>query len=158
MIHPTPRRGQNTSAEWLSAIFTLLVLTGIYNSMDAFSSFGETGIARPSAPEISTPLSVAPPYWNQKLGYGFRSVAWDRYTSSGSENWDIVIVSSWETTDTKNSVKVSFYKDTPIDQIQLSLDTDTPRAYSRLSHGIAVIEGNIDSPSAKTIFSTLHSD
>lgn len=156
MIHPTPRRGQNTSAEWLSAVFTLLVLTGIYNSMDAFSSFGENGITSPSpSHETHAPLSVAPPYWNQTLWYGFRSIAGDRYSASGSIHTDTVIVSSW---DDASAVKVSFYKDMPIDQIEKSLNPDNPRAYSRLSHGIAVIEGNIDSPSAKTIFSTLHSD
>ena len=37
-------------------------------------------------------------------------------------------------------VRVSFYKDTPIDQIDRSLDSGSARAYSRLPHGIAVIQ------------------
>ncbi len=158
MKHPTPRPRQHTSAEWLSAVFTLLVLTGIYNSMDAFSSFGEMRNPPPPPHANSAPLSVAPPYWNQTLWYGFRSVAWDTYTASWWEDRDTVLVTSSEVPKGQGPLKVSFYKNTPIDQIEKSLDPDTPRAYSRLSHGIAVIEGNIDSPSAKTIFSTLHAD
>lgn len=39
MIHTPPRQSQNGKQEWISALFTLLVLTGIYGSMDNFSSF-----------------------------------------------------------------------------------------------------------------------
>ena len=76
MIHPTPRRRpQSGSADWLSAIFTLLVLTGIYSSMDQFSSYAPSGAPQTMHTDTGTLSSVAPPYWNQDLAYGFRSVA-----------------------------------------------------------------------------------
>ncbi len=158
MKHLVPRQSQNGKQEWLSALFTLLVLTGIYSSMDNFSSFAKSESSDPpktSSWEIS---SVAPPYWNQKMGYWFRSVAWDTYTSSENQNMDTVRVSSSGLIGTAHGdVRVSFYKDTPIDQIDRSLDSGSARAYSRLPHGIAVIQWDLDSSSAKTIFSTLHS-
>lgn len=82
----------------------------------------------------------------------------DSYTSTGNAQSDQVTVqpSSMKTSE-DGTVRVTFYKDTPIDTIEASLPTDTPRAYSRLSNGIAVIEWDLNSPSAKTILSTLHS-
>ena len=160
MIHPTPRRRpQSGSADWLSAIFTLLVLTGIYSSMDQFSSYAPSGAPQTMHTDTGTLSSVAPPYWNQDLAYGFRSVAWDVYSASGTQKRDTVIVtSSGKTTAPHDDIRVSYYRDTSIEQIDQWLDPETPRAYSRLSHGIAVIQWDLDSPSAKTIFSTLHSD
>jgi hypothetical protein len=38
------------------------------------------------------------------------------------------------------SVRVSFYTDISIGDLEKSNTTDTPRAYSRLRHGIAMIE------------------
>ncbi len=85
MLHPAPRHHQNGTQEWLGAIFTLLVLTGIYSSMDKFSSYGESPKVPPNHPEVREVSSVASPYWNTTLEYGFRSIIGDVYTSSGSE-------------------------------------------------------------------------
>lgn len=159
MKHLVPRQSQNGKQEWLSALFTLLVLTGIYSSMDHFSSFAKSESSdtpKSNSWEIS---SVAPPYWNHTMGYGFRSIAWDTYTSSGNQNMDMVQVHPSGLTSTSHKgIRVSFYKDTPINEIDQSLIPGSARAYSRLPHGIAVIQWDLDSASAKTIFSTLHSD
>jgi hypothetical protein len=159
MIHHVPRRGQNSRQEWLSAIFTLLVLTGIYSSMDRFSSYGTSPVALAERTETTGTSSVAPPYWNHDLRYGFRSVAWDSYTASGSGKTNNVIVKPTKDSLSPHAdISVSYYKDTSIDQIDRSLIPGSPRAYSRLPHGIAVIQWDLESPSAKTIFSTLYSD
>lgn len=54
-------------------------------------------------------------------------------------------------------VKVSFYPSLSIEEIEAQHTTTKPRAYTRLAHGIAVVEGDLDSASAKTIIATLHS-
>ena len=54
---------------------------------------------------------------------------------------DSVRVSSYGPTGKPHDdVQVYFYKHTTIDQIDSSLDSGSPRAYSRLPHGIAVIQ------------------
>jgi hypothetical protein len=123
--------------------------------MDNFASYADNP---PNPPLTEKSLSVAPPYWSEKLSYGFRSVAGDWYTATGTESRDTVLVQDEKSTDTTGEVRVSYYRDTPIEIIDKSLHPDTPRAYARLAGGIAVIEWDLDSPRAKTIFSTLHSD
>ena len=143
--------------EWVSAIGTLLVLSSVYASMDSFSSYApqtENIITKPS----TSPLSVASPYWNSDLWYGFRSIAWDVYDASTSNMKDVVSVKNAGTSSDINEIRVSFYKDSTIENIDKNLKADIPRAYSKLSHGIAVIEWNLDTARAKTIFSTLHSE
>ena len=95
------------------------------------------------------------------MSYGFRSASGDTYIQTeSSKDRDRVLIAKTGTDREvyeKDGVRVSFYPDTPIDQIDKTLDQNSPRAYSRLPNGIAVIEGNLDSPSAKTILATLHS-
>lgn len=155
MKHPVHRHPRRSGSEWLSAIFTLLVLTGIYSSMDSFSSYS-------SLYDVSSTghtISISAPYWNEQMGYGFHALAWDSYTQTGSAKVDHVTVvgENWAIS-MKDGVKVAFYRDIPIADIEKSLDPTTPRAYSRLPNGIAVITGNLDSPSAKTILATIHSE
>lgn len=145
--------------EWISAIGTLLVLSWVYASMDNFSSFAPQSENIITKQSSSSSLSVAPPYWNSTHGYGFRSIAGDVYDSSSSIMKDVVSVKkSNDSAPDTSEVKVSYYKDSSIESIDKNLSPDTPRAYSKLSHGIAVIEWNLDSPRAKLIFSTLHSE
>ncbi len=145
------------SSDWLSAIFTLLVLSGIYASMDNFDSYSSLYKNQDKINE-SKLITVASPYWNSDMNYGFRSIVWDAYVQTGSNSVDQVLVKSIDkTVYTHDGVKVSFYPNTPIAEIDKTIDPNTPRTYSRLANGIAVIEWDLNSASAKTIFSTLHS-
>ncbi len=120
--------------------------------MDNFGSYSSLY----STQNVQKSISVASPYWNQKLAYGFRGTAGDSYSGTETASSDKVLVTNAVKKNTDSSVRVSFYPDASIDEIEKLHNTDTPRAYSRLSHGIAVIEGDLDSPSAKTILATLH--
>ncbi len=159
MNNSIQRHPRGTGHEWLSAIFTLLVLSGIYFSMNSFSSaavsYGNGSTAS------GKPLSVSDNYWNDTLSYWFRSSSWDTYIQTGStDSVDRVLIAKREDGKEvyeKDGVRVSFYPNTPIETIEKSMDQSTARAYSRLPNGIAVIEGNLESPSAKTILATLHS-
>ena len=143
--------------EWVSAIGTLLVLFSVYASMDNFSWYAPQP-EKETTKQSTSSLSVAPPYWNSNLGYGFRSIAWDVYDASSTTMKDVVSVKNSNGFTDINQVTVSFYRDKTLETIEKNLENDTPRAYSKLSHGIAVIEWNLDSARAKTIFSTLHSE
>ncbi len=152
MKHPVHRHPRRSRSEWLSAMFTLLVLLGIYSSMDSFSSYS----ALYDVSSTGHTIAISTPYWNREMWYGFHSLAWDRYIQTGSALVDrVTVVTDQPTSD---GVQVEFYKNTPIADIEKTLNPDSPRAYSRLSNGIAVITGNLDSPGAKTILATLHSD
>lgn len=144
--------------EWVSAIGTLLVLWSVYASMDNFSSYATIETEKVSTKESMSPTSVSPPYWSSEHGYGFRSIAWDVYDASSSNMKDVVSVRNSNSEPSNTDIKVSYFKEWSIESIDKSLSPETPRAYSKLSHGIAVIEWNLDSPRAKTIFSTIHSD
>lgn len=155
MKHPLQWRSRHHGSEWISALFTLIILLGIYRSTDNFDSY--SALFRESAQSSEKRITVATPYWNNTLWYGFRSVEGDSYTSTGDTRSDKVLVvpTSVKSSD-DGKVRVTFYKDTPIDTIEASLTESSPRAYSRLSNGIAVIEWDLASPSAKTILATLH--
>lgn len=110
--------------------------------MDHFSSYA-TIYSTQEKGKSDKSLSVAKPYWNDTMSYGFRSVAGDSYASTGSNSSvDRVLVTRRDDRDvyTKDDVKVSFYPNTPIDDIERDIDQNAPRAYSRLPNGIAVIE------------------
>jgi hypothetical protein len=117
--------------------------------MDHFD--GWSGVVPPK----EKPLSVSDPYWNERLSYGFRSLSWDTYTGTGDMTQDTVSVTSLHG---KDRLRVSYYKNTSVEEIESKYHDTIPRAYSRLTGGIAVIEWDIDSPRAKTIYSTLHAD
>ena len=55
------------------------------------------------------------------------------------------------------TVKVSYYKDATLDAVEKIHDSDVARTFSRLPRGIAVIEGDLGSATAKDILATLHS-
>jgi len=135
--------------DWVSAVGTFLFLVGVYSSMDHFDSESPPPIKKENS------LSVADPYWNERLSYWFRSLSWDTYTGTGDMTRDTVSVISARDADL---LRVSYYKNTSLEEIESKYHDTTPRAYSRLASGIAVIEWNIDSPRAKTIYSTLHAD
>ncbi len=104
--------------------------------MDNFGSYSSLY----STQNVQKSISVASPYWNQKLAYGFRGTAGDSYSGSETASSDKVLVTNTEKKSTESSVRVSFYPEASIDEIEKLHNSDAPRAYSRLSHGIAVIE------------------
>lgn len=155
MKHPSQRHHRHQGGEWITAIATLVVLAGIYNSTENFDSYSALLAQPPWGSEKK--ITVAAPYWNETLSYGFRSVEGDSYSSSGSTVSDQVTVAPPETRVSEDgTVKVTFYPDTPIEEIETKHPENTPRAYSRLPNGIAVIEWDLSSPSATTILATLH--
>lgn len=152
MKHPQYQRHRKYGVEWLQAVFTLMVLTWIYVSMPYFDSY-ETSLIEPKS---AIPMNRS--YWNDTLWYGFNTGSWDTYNQ----------VSTWvdDKVDIRSSsgivfdgdwIRVSFYSQASIDDIEKYHWDDTPRAYSRLPNGIAVIEWDLASPTAKTILATLHS-
>jgi hypothetical protein len=152
MKHPQYQRHRKYGVEWLQAFFTLMVLVWIYMSMPYFDSY-ETTLAEPVN---TTPVSRS--YWNDELGYGFNTGSGDTYNqvSTGVDD-KVDIRSSSGIVYDGDGVRVSFYSQATIDDIQQYHREDTPRTYSRLPNGIAVIEWDLASPTAKTVLATLHS-
>ena len=121
--------------EWLQAIFTLLVLTGIYLSSGSYASSETQNVSSGK----SIPITV--PYWNDMFGYGFQGNSGDTYKSKSSSGLDQVSVGVSDGVIFEDKkVRVSFYKNTSIEDIEKSNTSNTSRAYSRLPNGIAVIE------------------
>ena len=82
MNNSIQRHHSGNSHEWLSAIFTFLVLSWVYFSMWNFSSSAISyGRDDSSSGKI---LSVNTPYWNDSLSYGFRSASGDTYIQTES--------------------------------------------------------------------------
>jgi hypothetical protein len=153
MKHSHNKRHRGYGVEWLQAIFTLTVLSGIAMSVDNFDSYGTT-----YAKNQPTAHSVSGAYWNETLGYGFRWTSGDSYKNSTGSSIDVVVISPTDGLVYKDStVKVSFYTKDSIKEIEKKHTEDVPRTYSRLPNGIAVIEWDLASSRAKTILATLHS-
>lgn len=96
-------------------------------------------------------------YWNQEFQYGFRGENNDKYQNKTWSGADIVAVDPEDGVVFEDAkVRVSYYLSHTIDEIEALHSSAVPRAYTRLSRGIAVVEGDLDSPSAKTIIATLH--
>lgn len=149
-----PKKGNRRyGVEWLQAIFTLLVLTGIYLSSGNFVS--QVPILR----QESKSVQISVPYWNSDFWYGFHANPGDTYQNQTSSGIDTVSIlsSSSGTLYSDAKVKVSFYPNATIDDIENNHPADVNRAYSRLSTGIAVIEWDLASATAKVVLSTLHS-
>jgi hypothetical protein len=129
-------RPNRDRADLLQALSTLVVLSLIYVYS---TTFVDTSVSNTPPPPSSIVLSSK--YWNDRLGYGFESGGDDRYISSSSSSIDQVSI--YEKTQSLGhdpSVRVSFYSGASIRDIEQKHTTNTPRTYSRLSNGIAVIE------------------
>ncbi len=153
MKHPQYQRHRKYGVEWIQAIFTLFVLMGIYMSTWRFDSY-ETSLSTPP----SNPIRLVSSYWNETMWYGFVGMAWEQYVWKTTSSSDTVHIKSgtWLIYD-DNVLKVSFYPQASIDDIEQYHISNSPRTYSRLPNGIAVIEWDLASPRAKTILATLHS-
>lgn len=153
MKHPQYQRHRRYGVEWLQAIFTLMVLGGIYLSMSHFDSYDTKLIESPTSQKEGVQT-----YWNDTLGYGFHQNASGSYTEQKTASGEVIkIRTASGVVGTESEVQVYFYPNTDITKIQAIHQKNTPRTYSRLSNGIAVIEGNLTSPEAKMILATLHS-
>lgn len=153
MKHPVSQRHNGNGVELLQAMFTLLVLSGIYVFSTTYS--GNTASIR----DIPTkPAILSAQYWNDTIGYGFTSIPGDTYAKSGSSEVDQVTIHPWDgVVYNDQSVRVSFYSRLSIEDIEQKNTQTTPRTYSRLPGGIAMIEWDLSSNRAKTILATLHS-
>jgi len=113
MKHSSNHRHHGYGAEWLQAIFTLMVLSWIATSVDNFDSYGTTYANNP------TPKTVSGTYWNETIGYWFRWNSGDTYKSHGGSGVDIVAVSPKDGLVYEDSqVKVSFYTKDSIQEIE----------------------------------------
>lgn len=146
------RGGRGYGVEWLQATFTLLVLTGIYLSSGSFATSTSPTFSKEKSIEITVP------YWNDTFGYWFQGNPGDMYQNQTSSGIDSVSISSSGTIYDDEKVKVSFYPNATIEDIENNHPADTSRAYSRLPNGIAVIEWDLASATAKVVLATLHSN
>lgn len=148
---PLEKRSQYRT-EWLQAVFTFLVLVSIYTSTSYFDGYESTLTQPPKKPAI-----FSGSYWNDTLWYGFRGKDGDTYkTISWSWQDSVMITPDKGVVYDDKTVRVSFYTDEPIEKIERIHNSNLPRTFSRLSNGIAVIEGDLASPTAKNILATLH--
>jgi hypothetical protein len=88
MKHTVSQRQGRNGVELMQAVFTLLTLTGIYVFSTTYS--GNTTSLR-DVP--AKPVVLSAQYWNDTIGYGFSSVAGDKYikahTASGVEQVEV---------------------------------------------------------------------
>lgn len=153
MKHTQSQRPRRSGVELIQAVCTLMVLSGIYMFSTTYSSSSVSLRDAPAKPAILTSS-----YWNDKIGYGFTSVTWDTYVKQGSGKVDTVeILPSDGLNSDQDSLLVSFYPTMPIAEIEATNTWATPRTYSRLPNGIAMIEWDLSSDRAKTVLATLHS-
>lgn len=137
----------------MQAVFTLLTLTGIYVFSTTYSGNTASLWDAPTKPAM-----LSAQYWNDTIGYGFTSVPGDTYAKVGNGNVDQVDIHPWDgLVYNDQSVRVSFYSTLSIEDIEKKNTQTTPRTYSRLPGGIAMIEWDLSSNRAKTVLATLHS-
>jgi hypothetical protein len=150
MKHPVYERHHGYGAEWLQAVFTLVVLGSIYQ----YSLTFDPNTVKVSEKESKNQTSS---YWNNVIWYWFRGDEWDKYHTSSWLAPDTVSVSAWtKDLNTDKDVRVSFYTNTSIETIEKNHTDIVNKTYSRLSNGIAVIEWDLSSSRAKNILATLH--
>lgn len=148
--HQTP---QKASVEWVCAIAGLCVLSAIYFSRNAF----ENDFAENIAPRNESVNFAQNQYWNEDFQYWFRGENDDKYQNKVMSGADIVAVDSKEGVVFEDAkVKVSYYPQKTIEEVRAIHESDLPRTYTRLSRGVAVVEGDLNSPSVKTIMATLY--
>lgn len=153
MKHTPSQRPRRSGVELIQAVCTLMVLSGIYLFSTTYSGNSVSLRDVPAKPAILTSI-----YWNDKIGYGFTSVTWDTFDRQGSGGVDQVEIRPGDgLVYDRDSVRVSFYSTLSIQEIESKNTGNTPRTYSRLPHGIAMIEWDLSSDRAKTILATLHS-
>lgn len=151
MKHHLHMGNRGYAVEWLQATFTLLVLTSIYLSSGSFTIEWTPMISKEKSVEIMVP------YWNETFGYWFQWNHGDIYMNQTASWVDSVSISSSGTIYDDEKVKVSFYPNATIEDIEHRHPSEESRAYSRLPNGIAVIEWDLASSTAKLVLATLHS-
>lgn len=145
----------NDVAQIFQAITTLIIISLIYLSSNIFASNNNI-FAESKSSEMQSYPQVN--YWNDNFGYGFSSQKDDKITNKTSSWVDQVAVDIREGVIFEDSkVRVYYYPTLSMNEIEKKHTENISRAYSRLNSGIAVIEGDLDSNSAKTILATLYS-
>jgi hypothetical protein len=145
MKHPPQMRQHGYVAEWLQAIFTLLLLV----SLSTYSLQVNDTKEREYSENIRTSS-----YWDKIYWYGFHGNDQDTYTSYSTKNASIVRVSS---PDSLPEVQVSFYpKWTPDSLIHALQRENSPNIMTTISNGTVIIEWDLSSSRAKNILATLN--
>lgn len=153
MKHTVSQRPRQGWIELIQAVCTLMVLSGIYMFSTTYSSDSVSLRDVPAKPAI-----FSSKYWNDHIGYGFTSIPWDTYAKEGSGTVERVEIRPWDgLVYNDDMVRVSFYSHLSIEEIESKNTQITPRTYSRLPNGIAMIEWDLSSDRAKTVLATLHS-
>lgn len=142
-----------TAAQWIQALTTLSILTILYLTRNFFG--GELEAKVPTIPPLQNVEQNS--YWNEDFWYGFRWEKSDKYQNKAFSWVDLVAVDPQEWVIFEDArVRVSFYLSGSIDEVEAKYPPTGPRAYSHLSRGIAVIEGDLESSTAKNVLATLH--
>lgn len=145
----------NDVTQIFQAITTLVIISLIYLSSNIFASNNST-FAESKPSEMQNYPQVN--YWNNDFGYGFSSQKNDKITNKTLSWVDQVAVDIREGIIFEDAkVKVSYYPTLTMSEVEKRHTENISRAYSRLNSGIAVIEGDLDSNSAKIILATLYS-
>lgn len=136
------------------AITTLSIIFLIYLSSNVISSNANsldiTNNSMQNYPQVN--------YWNENFGYGFSSEKDDKITNKTLSGVDQVAVDIREGVIFEDAkVRVSYYPTLSMNEVEKKHTENISRAFSRLNSGIAVIEWDLDSMSAKTILATLYS-
>lgn len=126
------------AVQWIHALTTLFILALIWFSQNLFES-GSAHSHMPSVPPVTSFEQKS--YWNQEMEYGFQGEWGDTYKNFMASGVDRVAVDPQEGVVFEDArVRVSFYPSLSIEEIEARHDASRPRAYSRLSRGIAVVE------------------
>lgn len=142
------------SWEWIQAIATLLILMAIFFSKNFFWDI-PVSATTPITPPVETFPQKS--YWNNTLWYGFSGDQNDHYFSTMSWEVDQVAVDPKEGIIFEDAkVRVLYYKNTSIEEVEKFLTSPKPRAFSHLRDWVAVVEWDLESSSAKTVLATLH--
>lgn len=151
MLHTYKRdrtRSRSLSTEWVQALTTLGVLILI------FSVIQWSPVDYKHEKKVASNIES---YWNADLGYGFTKESTNVLTKTVSTKDSEQITLSKDSADPPSLVKVSYYKDTPIENVKQNI-IGVESSYAALPGGVAVIQGDLTSPSAKLVLSTLHSE
>lgn len=151
---PHSRNRYREAVQWIQAITTTLILVMVYVSRGHFeSSFSAS--KTPENPPIGAVQQES--YWSDDFQYGFSASKWDHPASYSSHWADYVAVDSKTGVVFQDAkVKVSYYPGWSLEEIEKNHQDMSPKAYSFLENGIAVVEGDLSSASAKMVLATLH--
>ncbi len=133
------------ASQWFQAIITLCVLSCFYISRDYFSADAE------KMPKPKTPPIV----WAQKQYWGGDETGFASGHTLVITNKKLSL--SEGVVYQKNGVKVSFFRESDPQNIELRIQSDLPRFYTQIDAGTLLVEGNISSSQVDSILRQIQS-